>query len=258
MYDKLHRVAKILPVDVVAQEQKYYPDDVEKALSDAVESPGNKVIAKLLAQTRLTVEERLDLTRYVVIMLTRGPRNRRKTFAMAAQLLPEYFEEIQSALAWLEQFDRSDIDPFIKKQFETMEQSWTLAYPPALLEFLKTPHISAILVKAINEMSWEILPTASGHYFVTSDTPAHYFEGIGLASRDAEFVFTLSKDFALLGHRRGRLTSLRFHSRSRNAIAKEVNRRIISTTERFVFSHRFDDWIDVVSQKSNHLSSILW
>jgi hypothetical protein len=49
------------------------------------------------------------------------------------------------------------------------------------------------------------------------------------------------------------------YERPQAQIAKEINRRILSHAERFVFSPRKDDWIDIVAQKRDpYLSRNNW
>ena len=42
----------------------------------------------------------------------------------------------------------------------------------------------------IHNMAWHVLPAPPGMYFVTCDTPAHIFEGLGVGRTDSEFTFT--------------------------------------------------------------------
>jgi hypothetical protein len=94
-------------------------------------------------------------------------------------------------------------------------------------------------------------------YFVTCDTPAHFFEGLGVGRPDSEFTFPVSKDFALIGEH-CRNWGMVFE-KPQVQLAKEVNRRVLSNAERFVFSPKREAWIEKVAQKTDpYLSRIKW
>ena len=129
--------------------------------------------------------------------------------------------------------------------------------PQNVIDIIRRPHFSESTVECIFNMCWHILPVHPGMHFVTCDTPAHSFECFGLGNLESEYTITLSKDFALIGEhkRKSRIC----YERSNAKLVKEVNRRILSHAERFVFSPRKVDWIEAVAQKKDpFLSRISW
>lgn len=264
MYDKTRRTFKALPIDAVAQEPGYYPDDIEIKLNFDVEIPGNSCVEKLLRKENLTPDERESMSAYLVNMRTRGPRQRKQSNLTARKLLPETINEARQALSELEtesvgQCEDMKKIKILQTQLEVLEQR--CAYEP--LQFIdrlvRTPFNSDNTTLGIFEMCWEIVPCANSMFFITSDTPAHFFEGLGIGRDGSEFTFPLSKNFALVGHNRGSKGSTRFHSRSLPRTTKEINRRVISTTERFVFGPSKKDWIETLAQKDDHyLNEMRW
>ncbi len=106
-------------------------------------------------------------------------------------------------------------------------------------------------------MSWHLIPAQQGMHFLTCDTPAHIFESLGLRSPGAEFTITLSKDFALVAENTHNYGV--YYNNTSSQLTKEINRRILSHAERFVFSSFKADWIAQVAHKEiPNLNRIDW
>jgi hypothetical protein len=131
--------------------------------------------------------------------------------------------------------------------------------PQNIIDQIRRPFWSERAVECIHNMYWHIVPAPQGTYFVTSDTPAHLFDCYGVGTPESEYTITLSKGFALIGEHT-RKWGIKFEKpRACAQIAKEINRRILSHAERFVFSPRKDGWIATVAQKTApYLSRIRW
>ena len=94
--------------------------------------------------------------------------------------------------------------------------------------------------------------------FVTSDNPAFFFEGLGLGSPDSELTFPLSPELALLADWQGTPFSTSVFG-AKPGLVREVNRRVVSGAERFIFSHAPQPWLPKVAGKGNpYLSRIQW
>lgn len=259
MYDRESRQFKALPCKMVAQEKYYYPPDIEEYLNILIEVPGNRCVRKLMNREPLNDEERFDLACYMMTMSTRGPRMRKQVFQMMDKLFSDKTKKLRDEIIELKDGAAADRVEKLCKDLDAIEQKWKESLPAELRRQIQKPHFSARTVGAIQAMSWEICPAPEGHFFLTSDTPVHFFESLGVGKAESEFTFSLSKDYALIGHHYGKPGNLRFLERCGPFLAKEINRRIISTTERFIFSHRKADWIDVLAQKpSLRLNLIRW
>jgi hypothetical protein len=259
MYDKKTRKFSQAVISKVAQEPDFYSPDVERALAKTVELPGNQCIDRLLRREKLDNAERTQLSLYMMIMATRGPRQRRKS----VELIPEVLDGlVAETREWLESQIRqggSDVEWVVSRlgELEAVHQKFAQETPPQIIDQIRTPFWSERTVEAIHNMAWHIIPASPPSYFVTCDTPAHFFEGQGLENQDSEFTFPISKSFALVGEHRH--SAGIYFEKSRTQFTKEVTRRILSHAERFVFSPMKDTWIDTVAQKSNpFLSHIRW
>ena len=74
MYDKKASAFKKVSIASAAQEPKFYHDHVEKSLADSIEGPANPLMDKLVRREFLTIEERHQLSLYIALTFTRGPR----------------------------------------------------------------------------------------------------------------------------------------------------------------------------------------
>jgi hypothetical protein len=259
MYDKKTGKWSEAAVSKVAQQADYFSPEVEKALAQVVEHPGNVCIDKLISRIKLDNTERSQLALYMMIMATRGPGPRKKLSATAANTVKEVLDETRTQIEeWIaEEGDDCDLAKARLKELEELESKYSSELPTNLLAQIREPFWSKNTVECILNMGWHILPAPKGSYFVTSDSPAHFFEGIGLGTPLSEFTFPISKEIALIGeHVRPRAV---MYERAQSQIAKEVNRRILSKADRFVFSPKKEVWIETVSQKTNpYLCQIRW
>ena len=94
--------------------------------------------------------------------------------------------------------------------------------------------------------------------FLTGDNPAFFFEGFGLGTPRAELTFPIASDLALFGCWQGHKADL-IHIQARPVLVRELNRRVASGSERFVFFHSEQAWVSTVADKQDpHLSEIRW
>ena len=98
MYDKKTDKFVQATVSKVAQEAEFYSQDVEDALADVVEKPGNICIEKLLRRERLDNAARTQLSLYLMTMATRGPRHRRKSLEHAPEVLKGVIGETRNEI----------------------------------------------------------------------------------------------------------------------------------------------------------------
>lgn len=258
MYDKQTRRFCEAGIASVAQENGYYDLEIEKALADVVEGPGKIAIDKLLNRENIENADRSNLSLYFMIMLTRGPRQRKKSLGHAPEALTEIIAETEAEIRrWIA---NEPGNPLAQRRLEELEQvraKFSAELPQSVLDQIRRPFWSERTVECIHNMFWHVVPAPPGTHFVTCDTPAHFFDCYGVGTLESEYTITLSKDFALIGeHKRNWGIG---YEKPHAQIAKEINRRILSHAERFIFSPRKADWIDAVAQKKEpYLSQIRW
>ena len=104
---------------------------------------------------------------------------------------------------------------------------------------------------AIFTMSWLMIKAHSSGFFITSDNPAVFNEGAGLATDQAELMFPLSPRFALHGSRQTGLHSLGATT-ANVELTWEVNRWVANGVTRFAFCHQDAKWITAFIQEKQH------
>ena len=253
MYDKKTRKFAQASISKVAQEPNFYSQDVERALADVVERPGNICIDKLFRRERLGNAERTQLSFYMLIMATRGPRQRKKSLNLVPGILESVIGDTRQEIEeWIrkrpEDAERASAR---LKELEAVQEKFAKEIPQQILDQVCTPFWSERTMECLHNMAWHILSAPPPMYFVTCDTPAHFLEGFGLGTPDSEFTFSISKSLALVGDHRHSWGTV--FEKPQAQLVRQVNRRILSHAERFVFSPRKDDWIETVVQKDNPL-----
>jgi hypothetical protein len=193
-----------------------------------------------------------------MMMLTRGPRHRKKSLERVPKAMAETNAEIEAEIRqWIADEPNDPMAHQRLKEFELARTKFSAEIPQSIADQIRRPFWSERTVECIHNMFWHLLPAPQGTYFVTCDTPAHLFDCYGVGTLKSEYTITLAKGFALIGEH-NRNWGIKYE-RPYTQIAKEVNRRIISHAERFVFSPRKDIWIATVAQKTApYLSRIDW
>jgi hypothetical protein len=260
-YDKKTGEVRQVAIKTAAQTADYFPEDLERLLAHAVEGPANPAMAKLIAGQAITDSERHDMALYVATMLMRVPGNRRRMLEVYPIQLADYCarlrhdikalegtlpeatpERVAAVLGYLDDFEsRAARDPGL-----------------AMLEEMMTPVPFTAMVQAIEGMTWRVMLAPESDRFVTGDNPAFIFRWWGLGSRESELSFPLSPTRALHGSWQKGPSLLMFVPAS-STFVKEVNRRVVSITERFAFAHETMRWLPVVLRKESlSLNQLGW
>lgn len=259
MFDKQTKCFAKASISKVAQERDFYSTEVEFALNEEVERPGNVVLEKLIRGGSLENRERTQLSLYLMIMATRGPRRRKKASELVPEALGEVVNEVRE---YLEVYSRGNGETaeLAKRRLEelsTVHAKFTEQIPDNISEMIRTPFSSERTVESIHNMMWHIVRTTTSMPFVTCDTPAHIFDCYGVGTLNSEFTFPISKEVALIGEHQHPFGVV--FETAKPQLVKEINRRVLSHAERFVFSASRETWIEQVALKNDpFLSSIVW
>jgi hypothetical protein len=247
-------------IDKTLQQRKFYPDATERHLAKNIELPANLVIDKLLNGAAISPAERLALATYVGSMLKRVPFHREwaKGFipTVRAQILASTRQQIQ-AIA-----DEGQVDPeLIARRFrevDQFEEQCLRQTPPAVTETINDPIPSDVITSVLDAMTWRVLISSGRQYFITTDNPAFFFrgEGYGLGNPLSELSFPLSTTHALHGSYQPARSNLVYVRVSQRTV-KEINRRLVSQTDRIALYHEPARWLFPILAKPNlYLSQI--
>lgn len=179
---------------------------------------------------------------------------------MVPEVLDETIREVRAQIArWAE---KPTTDPELAArrfaEVEAARKKLTTRTPANVLDQIRRPWPSTDVLSLINAMTWRIVSTESDVSFLTSDNPAYFFEGYGLGNEESKLTFPLSSDLALIANWQGR-TGETLYPVVPAMTAREVNRRVASGAERFVFYHQRREWVATVSDKRKpYLNRIKW
>ena len=253
MYDKKLRKFTNPGINSVAQEAGFYSDDVEQQLNDLVEKPANQVLDKLRNQERINDTERIHLGVYIATMLKRVPKHRTKAFSLLPDVLEKTINEVRAEIKEWERITKNK-DLFESRLLEIEKAEHTLREktPESIVKQIRQPWASEQIIGLVCAMSWRIAHSARSDFFLTSDNPAYFFEAYGIGK----------PKLALFASWQGKQNSISYVQAKPalvRELVREANKRLISGAERFVFSHRQEDWIAKISDNPNpYLRRIQW
>lgn len=260
MYDKVSRLFSKLPIETVVQEVGYYDGDTERELSETVEGPANSVLAKLRRREPLSSDDRSHLALYLAVMIMRVPRARRRAKDLLPDAVDSVIRKVQVRIEEWAQNPRTDQTLVARRraELEPMREK-VLAEPPAeIVARIRAPWPSDQMLAFVRAMTWRVVVSDRSGHFLTTDNPAFFFEAQGIAREESEITFPLASDLALLASWQGEPESL-IIVQAKSSHVKEVNRRVASGAERFVFYHEREDWIATLANKARpRLSRIKW
>lgn len=259
-YDKASKLFKRIPIKVVAQEPAFYDEETERALSTQIEQPALGSLARLRRREPINQDDRARLAVYTASMMMRVPRRRRRSLEMVPSVLTDTIAGFRKRLeGWASSPDADQV--LVAHRFAELEaahEKFVREPPLAVIDQVRSPWPRQRFVDLIFAMTWRVIVVDASTRFLTSDNPAFFFEAYGLGQPEAEISFPLASDVALHGSWQGPREGLVF-VQAKPALVREINRRVTSGAERFVFFHKHANWIAAVTEKLHpFLSRILW
>jgi hypothetical protein len=246
-YDKKERLFRRASIKNVAQQPGFYTPEIEEQLNVIVEGPANRVIADLRDGKEIGPQERFHLSLYIATMLKRVPRHRQKFLDLAPKALEDTVRELKQYIEAVGKQGGVDPDLIARRlaEADAAERKFATEIPPEVIEKGRIPWPSEDLVALIFSMNWRFLWSAGPSFFVTSDNPGFFFEGLGLGRPESELRFPIAPTLALVGNWQGGWRS-RAGDRIEppcQRIVREINRCIVSAATRFVFCHEKAEWV---------------
>ena len=129
--------------------------------------------------------------------------------------------------------------------------------PREVVETIETPWPFQSMLASIFRMTWRFVRADGSSSFLTSDNPAYFFAAYGLGRPESELIFPL--DSRLLLHCSWRRCEEVGTHVGPEKLVKELNRRIASGAERFIFYHAEASWVLKVAMNTvQQLNRIAW
>lgn len=254
MFDRADSSWRKAAINRVAQQRGYYDAETEKALRTDIEGPAHIALAKLRARPDLSHDERFDLTRYISCLMRRVPRGRRRTVELLdkASMIDDVIDRLRDEIVEAIQHRGENTEGAgVLGQLEGLRAKYHETPSENLASWIHQPWPLMGSTRALYEMTWRVIHSEDDSTFLTSDNPAHFFEGIGLGHEHSEIAFPLATHLGLIANWQGpRRQSFLAVGRQRE-IVREINRRTIAGAERFIFSHREAPWVAGIAQRKN-------
>ena len=257
MYDKSTKEFKHLPIRNVAQSGNFYKEEDECTLNEYIESPAKDPLDKLRNRQLIDIQDRKAITRYLESMIKRVPHTRRKILKIIPQAKDIVLNKIkEKPEEWAPMFNLTQKQVIDKtNEFDRKFDNESLSIKN---DMVRRQWSSEDVLDLIFSMTWRIIKADDSHHFLTSDNPVFFDETCGLKHREAEVSFPLASDTTLHGSWQGPRKGLLF-VQAKPPLVKEINRRVASVAERFIFYYQKAEWISTVSQKRRpRLSQIRW
>lgn len=225
---------------------------VEDYLHNQVESPAHAVLSKIRTHHVITTAEKWIFCRYVVYLMKRVPRARQRIKTVIAEHVIEaemraYDSEIDTAIE--ENPERREFYERRRREIREVLNRYKEEVPSTvLLNVLRYP--SPRVTEALSKMTWRFLVCPKDHFYLTSDNPVFYNEGIGIGKPYSEVTVPISHQMTLWLSWRTDLSE--GYNTTTSQAVKEINRRTVSNATRYVFSPRHAEWIVTLASKRHH------
>ena len=215
----------------------FYSDEDEKWLNKEVESPASFGLTKLRANQPIDTDEMHRIALYVELMIKRVPTTRREFLKLG----PKELEDMRINVSQLAS-DLGSTTSVIEEALARLESELSQddVMTSKIAQYLWT---SQEFIDALLGMNWTVLGVRTFDRYLTGDSPVHFDRHHGLMSAESELVFPLSPTVALHGGRRKKSDGKVAFVEASPAQVKEINRRMILGSERFVYSHRELPWV---------------
>lgn len=238
-------------INNVAQQSKFYSDELERIFCSEVETPAAPVLRALRAREPIDSNGKEVIARYLAAQLKRVPAGKQRYRENLPEVAAEIRSGISSRIDSLVQEDQSfeEIGQRRKAEVDELIERYTREPPDSIWYDTLGPKYLDTISNAIRTMSWRFFVINDGYQFLTSDNPVFFFSGLGLGASDSELSFPVAHDLVMCADRRS-TSDLQLIEAS-SQLVKEVNRRTISNASRFIYARDNEAWVAPFSFK-NH------
>lgn len=223
---------------------------VEISLAKNIENPGNEVLVKIRNKQTITPKEKLTLSQYISVMLTRVPKHRKRSRPLILKAIEELRIKLETEIKPATTNSVGSIEPIT----DPMQQVHQIldAYKVKIPSRYNIVIISSKYGSVLNSMTWVLFIARTRQGFLTSDNPVVFDEGIGLVGKDGlsdlvEVTFPISKQVALWATwRKGTDRYLEANEQ----IVQEINRRTVGAALREVYYQSNPKWVRALVNKA--------
>lgn len=244
----------------IANENHFYPEEIEEFLANEVEEPANSVIEKIRDGKPISSDEKTTLAKYMMVMWKRVPNQKKWSSEKTSLILENSLDAVENELNVLAEENPEKIDVIRKREAELAQlrtdekkkeemiyDTWVSNLSPE-----STPQ-SVHALSLMKRCYW----LTEGEPFITSDNPLFFFTQIGIGKQKSEVSFPISKSIALWATWRVDLEEGKY-IKAHKQVIREINRRTIDHTCKYVYSSTRSDWIFLsMNKKRRRLNRII-
>ena len=226
-----------------------------------IEGRVSRIFRKIKNEENLNDQERRLFSVFLAFSMARVPNFRENIEEMLGESMKKMnmilASDPRSFEAMIEKFERDT-----GKKIGMSAEEFRKFMVEGRYDITATPQfglgISALMAREFApvffKMKWAFWEATGDYKFVTSDNPLSYFDpthdpksffGVGLLNKNVEVTFPISKDLMFLGMWKNFEGDKRLNNKS----VKEMNRRTVISTLRFVFASQYSDELNKLVQK---------
>jgi len=241
----------------IANENDFYPGELETYLANKIEQPANGVIRRIKNRRALNREEKLTLSNYMTVLWKRVPQHKQWIKRKSPQAIDSVLNQLENQLISLQNTDPTKKEIVNKRMLEIRrlpEKKGQLIDE----EFVRENWAHTIPVdqttsvpEALSQMTWLFWIAENKEFFITSDNPIFYFSKIGIAQEYSEVSFPVTNTITLWATWRSDFPDQKYVTADSQVI-KEINRRTASISSEYLYSSIDEGWITRIGNKSSH------
>lgn len=227
----------------LAHENNFYSGKLEKKLAEEFDGPASKVLNKIRNKKELTQEDKILLSLYLLALRKRGPAGKARIHAQMSEVSLKvghnFHAQIDQVIFQEPEFGEMGLK--IKEKVNEILAKFVNNPPDGIFHDVVAIDSIPQLVAQIVQMTWKFFYSPQPMAFLTCDNPVFFFEELGIGNPNSELSVPITSEIALWATNRKDLSHEYFPVT--NSVIKELNRRTVSNSTRFVYSGVDQPWI---------------
>ena len=234
----------------IANINNFYSREVEEHLANDIEEPAKKVFDKIRGLQQIEFEDKETLAKYLMVLWKRVPKQKDWiTHKKLPDIMDTILDDVKKDFIRLRE-ERPDRLAIIEKRLLELQDIREHKSD----ELINDTWLNSILsentsqsIEAMCNMTWVFFHSQTEDFFICSDNPLFFFPWMGIGKKKSELTFPVTKDIALWAT--WRIDYKDGYAFCRPYTVKEINRRTITNSYRYLFSPKPADWIPQLTNK---------
>lgn len=243
--DKKAESSKEIPIPRVAQSADYFSEDTEQYLSLQIEQQGNAVLQTIREFLLPQATEKYLFAKYLVTLRRRVPKSRETMVEKIPSIAQEHKELSKFVLN-----SRLHNEPEKREKIEEKRTEINNAiervqkekgYQDQVYErYIAEEETLERMSEIVSRMTWFLLFRNNEPFYLTCDNPFFYHKRLGLCNPLSELTIPISKNIGLFAFP---FSGPDRYIEANAKTVKEINRRTVHFSTRFIFSEQKETWV---------------